>query len=170
MSGVVDWEFNLNLKLSYLFLFLILPYSFMVVVIQAGTDNLTELLANNGYSVGIISIIIYVYLMLFLSSNYSRLYHRALSLYPVAYAFIIVLSAPLSYWLIQFALVDYILKYDTLFTPLQFLFSPNRESLYSVARTKYIFYGIHYSSFVLFAVCFATQRHYFGEKGQHSID
>ncbi|WP_278383748.1 VanZ family protein [Alteromonas mediterranea] len=170
VSGVVDWEFNLNLKLSCLFLFLILPYSFMVVVIQAGTDNLTELLANNGNSVGIISIIIYVYLMLFLSSNYSRLYHRALSLYPVAYAFIIVLSAPLSYWLIQFALVDYILKYDTLFTPLQFLFSPNRESLYSVARTKYIFYGMHYSAFVLFAVCFATQRHYFGEKGQHIID
>lgn len=161
LKGIVDWEFNLNLKLGSLFFFLVLPFSFTVVVIQAGTDNLTELLENNGYSVGVICIVLYVYLLLSLSSNYSRLRLPPLSPYPAVYLALLILSAPLSYWFMQFALVDYILKYDTLFTPLQFLLSPNRENLYSVEKTKYIFYGVHYSIAALLAGCFAIHTHYF---------
>tara|TARA_Y100000296_G_scaffold87150_1_gene130098 strand:+ start:18368 stop:20788 length:2421 start_codon:yes stop_codon:yes gene_type:complete len=161
LRGIVDWEFNLNLKLGCLFFFLVLPFSFTVVVIQAGTDNLTELLENNGYSVGVICIVLYMYLLLSLSSNYSRLRLSPLSPYPAVYLALLILSAPLSYWFMQFALVDYILKYDTLFTPLQFLLSPNRENLYSVEKTKYIFYGVHYSIAALLAGCFAIHTHYF---------
>jgi len=161
LKGIIDWEFNLNLKLGCLFFFLVLPFSFTVVVIQAGTDNLTELLENNGYSVGVICIVLYVYLLLSLSSNYNRLRLLPLSPYPAVYLALLILSAPLSYWFMQFALVDYILKYDTLFTPLQFLLSPDRESLYSVEKTKYIFYGVHYSITASLAGCFAIHTHYF---------
>lgn len=161
LKGIVDWEFNLNLKLGCLFFFLVLPFSYTVVVIQAGTDNLTELLENNGYSVGVICIVLYVYLLLSLSSNYSRLRLHPLSPYPVVYLVLLILSAPLSYWFMQVALVDYILKYDTLFTPLQFLLSPDRESFYSVEKTKYIFYGVHYLFTALLAGCFAIHAHYF---------
>ncbi|MFZ8198283.1 VanZ family protein [Alteromonas portus] len=161
LQGIVDWEFNLNLKLGCLFFFLVLPFSFTVVVIQAGTDNLTELLENNGYSVGVVCIVLYVYLLLSLSSNYDRLRLSPLSPYPAVYLALLFVSAPLSYWFMQFALVDYILKYETLFTPLQFLLSPNRENLYSVEKTKYIFYGVHYSIAALLAGCFAIHTHYF---------
>lgn len=156
----VKRDFKLSLKAFSLFVLAILPFSFTVVIIQAGTDNLTELLDVGGYSFGMIGVVAYIYLLLYLASSYRTLSISSVSKKIITSVTIIGLSAPVSYWLIQLPLVDYVFKYETLFTPLQFLLSPDRNNLYSVESAKYIFFGVHYVVLTLLAICFYVQNYF----------
>lgn len=164
LEGRVKKDFKLYLKVISLFTLVILPFSFTVVIVQAGTDNLTELLDGGGYSFGMIGVVAYIYLLLYLASSYRTLLSSTFSKKVITYAVIVGLSAPVSYWLIQLALVGYIFKYETLFTPLQFFLSPDRNNLYSVESTKYIFFGLHYVVLVLLAICFYIQGYFLRTK------
>lgn len=160
----LDKELKFYLKIITFFCLVVLPFSFAVVVVQAGTDNLTELLSSGGYSFGMIGVIAYIALLLYFASSYRRLSISSFSKKAISYAVAICLSAPVSYWLIQLTLVDYIFKYETLFTPLQFLLSPDRDNLYSVESTKHIFYGVHYFALALFTFCFYMQDYFIRSK------
>lgn len=167
LKGRVDKELNFYLKLITFFSLVVLPFSFAVAVVQAVTDNLTELLSGGGYSFGMLGVIAYISLLLYFASSYRRLSLSSFSKKAISYAIAICFSAPVSYWLIQLTLVDYIFKYEVIFTPLQFLLSPDRENLYSVESTKNIFYGVHYFALILFTFNFYVQNYFVRAKAAY---
>ncbi|WP_395344659.1 VanZ family protein [Ningiella sp. W23] len=154
---------NYHLILYSAWAMLVVPFSYLVVVVQAGTDNLTELMKNNGYSIALLGFAFYPPCILISSRMLVKLFseERASASFAsiVTGVIFICASGPVGHWLISISLVDLVFKYNTVFTPLQFLFSPDRESLLLEQTTFYIFLGLHYLLLIVIAVVFAMQHH-----------
>lgn len=152
------------LSLLMLFVLFVLPFSYVVTVVQAGTDNLTELMAGQGYSFGLLGFICFPLTLILLSVwTFEGLRSVRVSVKGLT-ILAVVLSGPFAYWLLQLGFVDYLLKYDRLFTPLQFLLSPDRKNLYSVDRVYYVFLGLHYMLLAIMIACYQLQLRLIGSK------
>jgi VanZ family protein len=157
------WSFNI------FFIFVVLPISFFLVVVQAGTDNVTELLNANGYSIKLLHIVVYLFMVIGLSFRWLPLFRpsnkKLLSLLIIA----TVASAPAGYALIQSGLQEYVVKYGQVFSALQFLLSPSRYELLSVDILTAVFISLHFVlMFAIFSINWSLSVEYRDNTGHHS--
>lgn len=101
---------------------------YWVVVELAATDNITELLSNGGSFSVALMYSVYVAL-LFLSAAYFSRYLANSSRYKFGVLFVLlIISAILSWFLINTFTESFILKYQRVFSALQFLLSTDRAN------------------------------------------
>ncbi|MEI8649056.1 hypothetical protein P4S73_16125 [Paraglaciecola sp. Hal342] len=68
-----------RLGFFFLYILVILPVAYAVVVVQAGTDNIIELLPNNGHSLKLLYLVAYILLLIYVSAWWvKKLRRRAL--------------------------------------------------------------------------------------------
>jgi VanZ family protein len=146
-------EFKTNrLAFSLLYAFFILPLSYIIVIVQAGTDNITELLPNNGHSFKLLYIIGYIFLLVYVSGWWVKNMHCPRRLNVITHAFLSLASAPLGYYFIQHGLQDVIIKYEKVFSGLQFILSPSRDNLLSGEQIFFRFLILHFMLLAMFFV------------------
>ncbi|WNO60677.1 VanZ family protein [Rheinheimera sp. MMS21-TC3] len=125
---------------------------YWAVVYLAATDNIVELLDDNGSIISLMALTAWL-VLLFLSATYSA---KIISqcLFQAAWLkltkllllmFIIVISMALSWWLINIATQSIIVKYQQVFSALQFLLSTDR-SHYVTPLQLLIRYCLAYSA------------------------
>ncbi|OAH98355.1 VanZ family protein [Methylomonas methanica] len=130
--------------LGFFWILLLLPFGYWIVVIKAATDNLTELMANSGYSFSVVCIGIYCFLVGWLGSSVLFLtvfndFRRV-----VIFGFIFIISFPLGYQLLSWGTEQFVLKYDTVFSAMQFLLSTDRSHLISGGVLRARFFVAHF--------------------------
>ena len=104
----------------------LLPALLWIVVARAATDNLTELLRDGGSITACVWLVIFWLLIAFTGSVLSQTLARR-SVRPWAWAMLIaVASLPLGYTAFAAATEPLIVKYDQVFSAMQFLFSTDR--------------------------------------------
>lgn len=125
---------------------IVVPVSYYVVVSQASTDNLVELIANNG---GFGSfLLIGAALVLMLSGGTKASLAFSIRAVRADKAIVWVLGAGISAYLaLHFGLEQIIVKYGQVFSALQFLLSSSRENLAGTAELI-IRYTVLYSALV----------------------
>ncbi|OAI11871.1 MULTISPECIES: VanZ family protein [Methylomonas] len=121
----------------------VLPLGFWIVVDRAATDNLTELLPNGGYAWAVLNIGIYWFLVSWLSSSLavSAVFFKIKRFSVVLAAFLV--SFEVGYRLVNWGTEQYVLKYDQVFSTLQFLLSSDRAHLTPIAELRGRFYPLH---------------------------
>ena len=125
---------------------LIVPISYYVVVSQASTDNLVELIANNG-SLGSF-LLIGVALGLMLLGGTKAALAFSLRAVRLDKAIVWVLgTGVLAYLALHLGLEQFILKYGQVFSALQFLLSSNRSNLAGTGELL-VRYAVLYSGLV----------------------
>lgn len=121
-----------------LLLFMSLPIWFMVVIYQAGTDNLTELMVNEGHS-PIVLCIPLAMIMFGIATNIATIWPTQLLTLRLAQWVLVPIAASLAILqLLNWGLASIVVKYDRVFTPLQFLFSPDREQLLTPSKATFV--------------------------------
>jgi hypothetical protein len=132
------WSFNI------FFIFVILPLSFFVVVVQAGTDNIVELLNSDGYSFKLLYIVVYLFMVIDLSFRWLPQYIPSNKVCLSLLIMATLVSGPTGYALIHAGLQEFVFKYGQVFSALQFLLSPSRYELLSENYLIGIFIGMHF--------------------------
>lgn len=136
-------EFFRLFLLGFFWATLLLSIDYWIVVVEAATDNLTELMANNGYSFLVLSICIYFFLVGWLGSSISL--HTVFSNFRrlIIVSLLFVLSFPLGYQLLNWGTEQFIIKYDSVFSAMQFLLSRDRSHLVSGETLRQRFFIMH---------------------------
>tara|TARA_R110001583_G_scaffold7158_5_gene35643 strand:+ start:12686 stop:14968 length:2283 start_codon:yes stop_codon:yes gene_type:complete len=150
---------NKNLLRISVWLFfglLILPFNYLVIIVLAGTDNITELLINEGYSFHGLYIVTYLISTLFLALHLVMAIVNRSLIKIVKIVLFIVITTPVMYWLIQSGTDNYIIKYNKVFSALQFLLSANRDAYIAPKLLFYYFSAAHISLVTLIVI---TQWH-----------
>ncbi|QHJ11394.1 hypothetical protein FX988_01623 [Paraglaciecola mesophila] len=142
-----------RLAFTFLYAFIILPISYLVVIVQAGTDNIVELLPNNGHSFKLLFIVTYILLLAYVSAWWVKKAPTASAFNVLGYAIVTLVTAPLGFYLVQNGMQDVIIKYGKVFSGLQFILSPSRESLVSAEQLFLRFSILH---FMLLAMLFIS--------------
>ena len=110
----------------------LVPLAYYIVVAEAATDNLTELIANNG---GIGAFFMIGLAMATVLSAGTKIALATISLrqgeHPAKAAIWMLGSAVLTYVLLYFGTEQVIVKYDRVFSAMQFLLSSDRSNLAS---------------------------------------
>jgi glycopeptide antibiotics resistance protein len=128
-----------------------LPVSFMIIVIQADTDNVVELLRDNGYSINLILIPAYFLILGFISHCWLPTNRPNKSLTLSLLIVFTLISGPVGYFFIQAGLQDLLIKYGQPFSALQFLLSPTRKQLLQDSQLFPLFMIVHFA--FLLMVC-----------------
>ncbi|AMK75858.1 MULTISPECIES: VanZ family protein [Methylomonas] len=162
------------LVLGFFWILLLLPIGYWGVVIEAATDNLTELMKNNGYSLSVICIGVYFFLIGWLSSSISFLTVFNDTRRVVIVGFIFIISFPLGYQLLSWGTEQFILKYDVVFSAMQFLLSTDRSHLISgdVLRARFFVahFGLVSLAFISQAPLFMFFRNLIGSKYSDKVN
>ncbi len=114
-----------------------------VVVVQAATDNITELLPDEGWSWRIMFAGMYVFMFTFIGSGFSALLAQQQWRKLIWIVIAALISYPLGYWLIESGTEQFILKYDVVFSALQFLLSSDRNHFVTGDALEFRFYIAH---------------------------
>jgi VanZ family protein len=134
-----------SLAFIVLYIIIILPISFVVVVVQAGTDNLVELMRNDGYSFRLLLIVAYFFMLIRISLGWLP-QHRPQKTFNLFTMLILTLvSSPLAYVMVSGGVQDLIIKYGQVFSTLQFLLSPSRNQLLAEPQVLQIFIFLHFA-------------------------
>lgn len=131
---------------------LIVPISHYVIVTQAATDNLTELMRNNGNWLSSFFIFLFLFNFFYTTNLIGSFISRAQQLKPSSIIFIFI-SIPISYFFANNAAEDLIVKYGQVFSAMQFLLSPDRKN-YLSPDVIYIYYLVAYIVALLSIVWF----------------
>jgi len=122
-----DQKMVLYFILGFIMTVVSLPICYWVIVTQAATDNLIELFMDEGLSFSIIGIFLYMWLFSFsgtMLSAYLVFHQIRLFLWTIC---ISLISFPLGYMFLDWAMEPVIFKYGQVFSALQFLLSPDRS-------------------------------------------
>lgn len=133
---------------------LLLPALLWVVVGAAATDNLTELMRDGGSVTACVWLVIFWLMIAFTGSLTSRaLARRSPSPWPWRWAAMLAVAAslPLGYAVFTAATEPLVIKYDQVFSAMQFLFSPDRGH-YASGAGLLIRYGIFQSGLIALIV------------------
>lgn len=136
-GGVFVWflhDYNQSFRLKFTWRWIVvvsvlLPIAHWVVVKQASTCNLTELMSGDGTCISTLLFCGWIFIIGGVGSMFSA---QAVRYKLSRFVFTVVfglLSIPLGYFILQFATENVIYKYDRWFSAMQFLFSPNRSDL-----------------------------------------
>ena len=139
------------------YLFIVLPVSYFVVVVQACTDNIIELLPNAGYSVMVFGLAAYVIMMSYLGLGFAYGVRRFGISGWIRFIVCMVVSLPMGYFLVSMGLSDSIHKYDKTFSALQFLLSPDREHYLGEGLIFLRFAVVHFGVIGLIGVTQASE-------------
>ncbi len=126
----------------------LLPILYWGVVLEAATDNIIELLPDEGRSWRAILIPSYMFLFVSIGSACSallvfRLWHKFMWILIAGF-----ISYPFGYLLMQWGTEQLIMKYGVVFSALQFLFSADRDHYVADEVLKLRFYFAH-TAFIL---------------------
>ena len=131
-SIIAGWRFLSNPKAALLGWMtaacLIMPLSYYVVVSEASTDNLVELMAGNG-SIGSFLLISLAVTLITFGGAKAALVSVAGAAQGMRAAAWMLLSGILAYLALYFGLEQVIVKYGQVFSAMQFLLSSNRAHL-----------------------------------------
>ena len=129
---------------------ILLCLSHWIVVSQAATDNLIELMADRGsWKSSLLFAFWFTLLAATASSITIGLVRRNISVFWWG-ILLIVVSVPLGYQLLVWATEPFIIKYEKLFSAMQFLFSPDRDH-YVAGSELFMRYGIFHLMVVALA-------------------
>ncbi len=122
---------------------ILLPIYYWAVVLVAATDNIIELLPDEGRSWWTFLMALYIFLISFIGSSCSAL--LALKQWPKLIWLLLAgfVSYPLGYLLLQWGTEQFIMKYGVVFSALQFLFSTDRNHYVVNEILKLRFYFAH---------------------------
>jgi hypothetical protein len=127
------------------YVMVILPISFGVIVVQAGTDNVTELLRNDGYSFRLLLIVAYLFMVIRISFGWLPQFRPQKNLHLFVMLLLTLASVPLAYAMVYGGVQDLIIKYGHVFSTLQFLLSPSRQQLLTEPQVLQIFISLHFA-------------------------
>lgn len=147
---------RLRRQLLAVHLLAFVPLSFLVVVVQAGTDNITELLPDDGYSWRVILLMLYPLLLSVNAAALARIDPRSVGIVP-GLAVTVALAYGAYEW-VSLGFADIVVKYGRAFTPLQFLLSPSREQLLAGASLRTTFLLVHLAVVLAWASAMAAAR------------
>jgi glycopeptide antibiotics resistance protein len=105
-----------------------LPFAHWVVVVQAATDNLTELMRDGGGLVASAILSCFVILLGATGAWLARIVGTGGVTRVVVASVLVLASCALGFWLITAGTESAIIKYGRVFSALQFLLSTNRDS------------------------------------------
>lgn len=149
----VEKKTGIYFAMGLIAVIVMLPIHHWVIIIAAATDNLTELMVEEGYSFAIIGIFLYFFVFGFAGSMVSAaiaLYRTLNFLWAIG---VVLISFPLGYMLLNWGTEAVIYKYGQVFSALQFLLSPDREHF--LAENE-LFISFCWANFILLMlVCFA---------------
>ena len=133
---------------SFIILF---PIYYWGVVLGAATDNIIELLPDEGRSWWTLLIALYIFLIAFIGSAYSALlalkqWHKLIWILLAGF-----ISYPFGYLLMKWGTEQFIMKYGVVFSALQFLFSADRNHYVVDEVLKLRFYSAH-TAFILLII------------------
>ncbi|MEP7702667.1 VanZ family protein [Paraglaciecola sp. 25GB23A] len=140
---------TVKILFSLIYMFIFLPVSFIVIVIQAGTDNIVELLQNNGYSFKLLWISLYLVVLVFLSTSWLPKNRPAKTFYLGFLILLTIGTGPLGFFLVEAGLQELLIKYGQPFSALQFLLSPSREQLLQENQLFPLFCILHFCILVV---------------------
>lgn len=143
LSVVANREFKRLFFLGGFCLVLVLPICFWIVVVVAATDNLTELMDNGGYSFFIINILVYLFLISWLGTFTALVVVFRIFKNIFLLVAIIFISFPLGYQLLSWGTEQFVLKYNAIFSAMQFLLSSERQNLISDSVLRIRFFIMH---------------------------
>ncbi len=155
-----------RLGFFFLYILVILPVAYAVVVVQAGTDNIIELLPNNGHSLKLLYLVAYILLLIYVSAWWVKKAPAASVIRIVIFAIVTLVSAPLGFYLVQNGMQDVIIKYGRVFSGLQFILSPSRETLLSEQQLFFRFLILHCMLLVMFFISGFASRSFSFKKEQ----
>ena len=131
ISVVSSREFKGLFFLGFLWTIFMLGIDYWIVVIEAATDNLTELLAEGGYSFWVLNLCFYFLLVGWVGASLALLIILNSTRRVLFISFAFLVSFPIGYILLKFGTEQFILKYGSLFSAMQFLLSSDRANLVS---------------------------------------
>ncbi len=122
---------------------ILLPIYYWGVVLEAATDNIIELLPDEGRSWWVTLLALYIFLFSFIGSACSALlalkqWHKLIWILIAGF-----ISYPLGYFLMHWGTEQFIMKYGAVFSTLQFLFSTDRNHYALDESLKLRFYSAH---------------------------
>ena len=151
---------------SVLYACLMLPIAYLIVVVQAGTDNITELLPNNGYSFKLLNLVAYIILLVWVSAWWVKNGSATRSFKLLVYIALTLVSAPLGFYFIQNGMQDVIIKYGRVFSGLQFILSPSRDNLLTTDQMFIRYTMLHFVLLGMFFIAgFSARAFSFSTKG-----
>ncbi|MBD9357745.1 hypothetical protein [Methylomonas albis] len=111
-------------------------------------------MVNNGYSLSVVCLGIYFFLVGWLGSSISLLTTLKDVRRVIVVAFLFMISFPLGYLLCDWGSEQFIVKYDAVFSAMQFLLSADRSHLISGDDLRMRFFIMHFG---LLLLIFMTQ-------------
>lgn len=134
-------------------LLLFLPVSYMIVIQQAATDNLTELLDGGGTPSAFLWIITAIFILTLAGTQLARALGTAFRSGATLAILLGIASFPLSYLALHAGFESYIVKYNQVFSAFQFLLSQDRAH-YAAPMELLLRYGIvHAVMLLMITIC-----------------
>lgn len=130
---------------------MLLFLSHMVVVVYAATDNLTELMAGGGGPIASGMLFLWLLTLGFFGSAVSCAIARG-KMACGRTLLILSISILSGYAFLQFGLENQVEKYGQMFSALQFLLSPNRESLVTGGDIFFRYCVVHAILFLILGI------------------
>ena len=130
-----------------LYFVVVVPWCFIVVVALAGTDNIIELLPNEGYSFYCLFIVLYFIFTFCLATKLSLTLKSGRVKKISLLVFLTIVSTPIMFYFMQLGTENYVLKYKKIFSALQFLLSTDRKS-YADPSALMIRFAIAHLAFI----------------------
>ena len=127
---------------------LLLPLQYLVIVEQAATDNLTELMANGASGGAFLMMALYLLLIGFVGSLLAASHFRSDPSRIFIVLAVVALSLPAGYVLVDAGTASVIVKEQKVFSALQFLLSPDRTH-YAAGLTLWLRFAIAHLGLVL---------------------
>lgn len=127
----------------------IVPLWHAVVVVWAGTDNLTELMAGGGSPAASLGLLTYGALLGWTASEGVRAVAANQSTRWFAFGLLLILSAALGYGLAHLATEPTLMKYNKVFSALQFLLSTDRNHYAKESELLFRFGAVHVAAVIM---------------------
>ena len=143
------------LQAFYLWLLLsmiVFPLSHYVIIINAGTDNVTELLRDGGGWLPSLLIFCLLFLLFYTTNLLGSIITGSKKI-KVKYVIFFIVSLPISYFLAAAASEEFIIKNGSVFSAMQFLLSPVRTQ-YVPQKQIYFHYLLVYTLMIISIVWF----------------
>ena len=126
----------------------LLPVSYVVVIQQAATDNITELLVGNGSPMAFLWITVGLFILTLAGSQLATALGSGMRAGVMRGTIWSLASFPLTYFALNAGFEPYIMKYGQVFSTFQFLLSQDR-SHYAVSTELLLRYGFAHTALLL---------------------
>jgi len=104
------------------------PILYWIVVTEAATDNLTELMAGGGTLTSALLLLGFLAMLIVSGSWLATRIHLGINYHNLVGIMLVILLYPIAYLFISYGTEDIIVKYDKVFSALQFLLSTERSN------------------------------------------